>query len=114
MCISKAKAIKSGIIDVGKKPEAITLSDVISKYRESKRNRLKARSIEQYEYIRDHRFQHVLKASNLPHMRFHALRHINMAEQDIPTNIAQERGGWKTDSVMKSVYTHTFDEAERL
>ena len=49
-------------------------------------------------------------------MRFHALRHVNasvMAEEDIPTVIAQERGGWKTDSTMKRVYTHTFT-ASRL
>ena len=46
-------------------------------------------------------------------MKFHALRHINasvMAEEMIPTVVAQERGGWKTDSTMKKVYTHTFTE----
>ena len=31
-----------------------------------------------------------------------------MAELNIPTNYAQERGGWKTDNTMKNVYTHTF------
>lgn len=62
------------------------------------------------------RFQRVLVNAGLPKMRFHALRHVNasvMAEEDIPTVIAQERGGWKTDSTMKRVYTHTFT-ASRL
>ena len=47
-------------------------------------------------------------------MRFHALRHINasvMADLSIPTPVAQERGGWKTDSTMKKVYTHTFTDS---
>lgn len=58
------------------------------------------------------RFQNVLSNAGLPRMKFHALRHINasvMAEECIPTQIAQDRGGWKTDSTMKSVYTHTFE-----
>lgn len=62
------------------------------------------------------RFQRVLVNAGLPKIRFHALRHVNasvMAEEDIPTVIAQERGGWKTDSTMKRVYTHTFT-ASRL
>lgn len=62
------------------------------------------------------RFQRLLVNAGLPKMRFHALRHVNasvMAEEDIPTVIAQERGGWKTDSTMKRVYTHTFT-ASRL
>lgn len=59
------------------------------------------------------RFQQELKKAGLPRMKFHALRHINasvMAEEMIPTVVAQERGGWKTDSTMKKVYTHTFTE----
>ena len=31
-----------------------------------------------------------------------------MALLNIPSNYAQEKGGWKTDHVMKGVYTHTF------
>lgn len=57
------------------------------------------------------RFQRLLDNAGLPKMSFHALRHVNasvMAEEDIPTVIAQERGGWKTDSTMKRVYTHAF------
>lgn len=62
------------------------------------------------------RFQRVLRSNGLQPMRFHDLRHLNaslMADLSIPTPIAQERGGWKTDSTMKRVYTHTFDESRR-
>lgn len=44
---------------------------------------------------------------------FHDLRHMNasvMALLRIPDKYAQERGGWKTDQVMKRVYTQTFSE----
>ena len=49
-------------------------------------------------------------------MTFHDLRHVNasvMALLNIPDKYAQERGGWKTDTVMKKVYTHTFS-TERI
>lgn len=60
------------------------------------------------------RFQRMLKNSNIPPMNFHKLRHISasvMADLDIPSAIAIERGGWKTDTVMKNVYTHTFQKS---
>ena len=63
-----------------------------------------------------HRFQAILEKSNMPHMTFHDLRHINasvMAMLNIPEKYAQERGGWKTPYVMKNVYMHTFSE-ERI
>lgn len=47
---------------------------------------------------------------------FHDLRHLNasvMALLQIPDKYAQERGGWKTDKVMKRVYQNTF-KAERV
>jgi len=62
------------------------------------------------------RFQKVLENAGLPKMRFHGLRHVNasvMADMGIPTNVAQERGGWKTDSTMKKVYVHTFDHSRK-
>lgn len=55
----------------------------------------------------------ILDKNNLPHMTFHDLRHENasiMAMLKIPDKYAQERGGWKTDKIMKDVYTHTFSE----
>ena len=44
-------------------------------------------------------------------MTFHDLRHVNasvMAVLRIPDKYAQERGGWKTDHIMKSTYMQTF------
>lgn len=58
----------------------------------------------------------MLKRNNLPHMTFHDLRHVNasvMALLQIPDKYAMERGGWKTDSTMKGVYTHTFSKARK-
>lgn len=62
------------------------------------------------------RFQKVLEGTALPKMTFHALRHVNasvMADELIPAVVAQARGGWKTDSVMKKTYTHAFDNSRR-
>lgn len=62
------------------------------------------------------RFTRLLKKNNLPHMTFHNLRHENasiMALLQIPDKYAKERGGWKTDEVMKKVYQHTFS-ADRV
>lgn len=59
------------------------------------------------------RFKRLLEKNNIPHMTFHDLRHMNasvMAMLRIPDKYAMERGGWKTDKVMKKVYTHTFSE----
>lgn len=61
------------------------------------------------------RFTRLIEKNGLPHMTFHDLRHVNasvMALLQVPDKYAQERGGWKTDNVMKKVYTHTFS-AER-
>lgn len=59
------------------------------------------------------RFKRLLEKNNIPHMTFHDLRHLNasvMAMLRVPDKYAQERGGWKTDKVMKKVYTHTFSK----
>ncbi len=59
------------------------------------------------------RFKRLLSKNNIPHMTFHDLRHINasvMHMLQIPDKYAMERGGWKTDKVMKEIYTHTFSK----
>lgn len=61
------------------------------------------------------RWKRLLRIAGLPHMRFHDLRHVNasvMLLLGIPDKYAMERGGWKTNSVMKDVYQHTYS-AER-
>ena len=59
-----------------------------------------------------------LREADLPIITFHDLRHINasvMAALNVPDVYAQERGGWKTDHVMKTVYTETFTkERQRI
>lgn len=63
-------------------------------------------------------FSRILEKNNLPHISFHDLRHVNasvMAMLKIPDKYAQERGGWKTDAVMKKTYMQTFsDERQRV
>lgn len=62
------------------------------------------------------RLQRLLKDKGIPPISFHKLRHISastMAALNIPSNYAQEKGGWKTDYTMQTVYTHTFTN-ERL
>lgn len=47
---------------------------------------------------------------------FHQLRHLNasvMVELGVPDKYAMERGGWSTDSTLRSVYQHTFDDKRR-
>ena len=70
------------------------------------------------EYITEHngqtiyrKFQAALKAADLPHITFHDLRHINASVMHllgVPDKYAMERGGWKTDHTMKTVYQNTF------
>ena len=49
-------------------------------------------------------------------LTFHQLRHLNasvMLMLGIPDKYAMERGGWATNTTLKSVYQHTFDEERR-
>lgn len=57
------------------------------------------------------RFVRRIEKTGLPKMTFHDLRHINasvMLKLGIPDKYAMERGGWSTNSTLKSVYQHTF------
>ena len=59
-----------------------------------------------------YRFRKCMERNDME-ITFHDLRHINasvMAVLKVPDKYAQERGGWKTDHIMKSVYTETFSE----
>lgn len=57
------------------------------------------------------RLKRLLEKNGLPHISFHDLRHVNasvMHMLNIPDKYAMERGGWKTDTIMKNVYQNTF------
>ena len=60
------------------------------------------------------RFKRLVLKYKIPYMTFHDLRHVNasvMTLLSIPDKYAQERGGWKTDAVMKGTYMQTFTRA---
>lgn len=59
------------------------------------------------------RLSRLLERNGIQHMRFHDLRHMNasvMLQLGVPDKYAMERGGWSTDSTLKQVYQHTFDD----
>ena len=62
------------------------------------------------------KFTRLLEKNGIPHMCFHDLRHVNasvMALLSVPDKYALDRGGWKTDRVMKGTYMQTFNSARR-
>ena len=60
-------------------------------------------------------FMRTLKQNDIPHCRFHDLRHAAASVAHLlntPDKYIMKRGGWKTPHIMKRVYTQTFSEAE--
>lgn len=67
-----------------------------------------------YQIIRKHLKK--LAEANGYTLTFHDLRHLNasvMLMLGIPDKYAMERGGWATNTTLKNVYQHTFDEERR-
>lgn len=63
------------------------------------------------DYI-THRFGRILKKLNIPHFRFHDLRHYSasiMHAIGVPDQYIMCRGGWKTDTVLKNTYRNVID-----
>lgn len=63
------------------------------------------------------RWARLVARSGIPKMTFHDLRHVNasvMALLMMPDKYAQDRGGWKSDHIMKSVYQQTFSGEREL
>ena len=63
------------------------------------------------------RFSNLCEKNNLPHYRFHDLRHTNasiMLALNVPDKYAMKRGGWATQHTMKNVYQHIIDETENV
>lgn len=58
------------------------------------------------------RFRRAVKFSELPHFRFHDLRHYSasiMHAIGVPDQYIMQRGGWASDNVMKTVYRNVID-----
>lgn len=58
-------------------------------------------------------FKKMLKRNNIPHFRFHDLRHYNVSilhSLNIPDKYIMARGGWKSNYVMNNVYNHVLKE----
>jgi integrase len=67
-----------------------------------------------YNYINIH-FRKLMKSAGYGQMTFHKLRHAfatTLNDLGIPSNYIQKLGGWSTDNIMKSVYTHTTSAKE--
>ncbi len=61
-------------------------------------------------------FGKVLQEAGLPPFRFHDLRHYSasiMHAIGIPDQYIMARGGWKTDTVLKSVYRNVIDDEQK-
>ena len=62
------------------------------------------------------RFSKLMKKSGLPRFRLHDLRHYSasiMHALKIPDQYVVERGGWKTDYVMKRIYRHSLPDKQK-
>ena len=67
-----------------------------------------------YEVIRK-KFKRLMEENDLD-MTFHTLRHefaSTLNDLGVPSDYIQKLGGWSTDNVMKTVYTHTRAASEQ-
>lgn len=61
-------------------------------------------------------FGRVLEKNNLPHFRFHDLRHYSASIRHalgIPDAYIMADGGWSSDKVLKAVYRHAMSDRKR-
>ena len=63
-----------------------------------------------------YRFIKLQKSAELPHFRFHDLRHYNasvMLALNIPNKYAAERMGHADDTMLKKVYQHLMEDKNK-
>lgn len=61
-------------------------------------------------------FQRVLDRNNIPHFRFHDLRHYSASIRhalNIPDAYIMAEGGWSSDKVLKAVYRHAMSDRKK-
>lgn len=71
------------------------------------------RIVNLYPYQISNHFSEVLRKNQIPHFRFHDLRHYSASIQHaigIPDAYIMKRGGWGNDSVLKNIYRHTMEQ----
>lgn len=64
----------------------------------------------------NYRFTRLLNKTQIPHFRFHDLRHYHasvLLAMGVPNKYAQERLGHATDNMLKTVYQHTMQNKRR-
>lgn len=62
------------------------------------------------------RFIDIIERAGLPKFRFHDLRHYSASIQHalgIPDAYIMQRGGWKSDAVLKNVYRHALEDSAK-
>ncbi len=83
-------------------------------------NRLKTKNGKIVEYTPHNlssNFTKFLKRNNLPHFRFHDLRHYNVSilhAMGIPDKYIQAQGGWSTNYTMQNVYNHILEDKQSI
>lgn len=77
---------------------------------------IKGRLVKMYPEDISKNFGNILKKAGLHHFRFHDLRHYSasiMHALGVPDQYIMERGGWKTDRVLKSVYRNVMADKKQ-
>lgn len=75
------------------------------------------RVVNLYPAMISDRFPTILKQNNIPHFRFHDLRHYSasiMHALNIPDAYIMQRGGWENDAVLKGIYRHALEDKVKL
>ena len=110
---------KNNIRDMNKTYKStrrLTVPDYIKQFIEAVPHKKEDEFIVQMEYQTLRSKFYKLLVERGYHMAFHDLRHLSasvMLMLNIPDKYAMERGGWSTNSTLKSVYQHTFSEERK-